>query len=155
MAVMVITCESCGAKFRLDSDKLNKPRNKVRCSKCKNIFVVEQPDEDGLIHIEISDEESVFIPGTVPEQIAKPAVSKAKKEWLSNKKILFAAVACLLILIALGLVFGPGRSLLTSGKNLSQGACPAYCNDYGQCSGLLPGKRSLRTGACNRGGGAQ
>jgi predicted Zn finger-like uncharacterized protein len=119
MALMVITCESCGAKFRLDSDKLNKPRNKVRCSKCKNIFVVEQPDEDGLIHIEISDEESVFIPGTVPEQIAKPAVSKAKKEWLSNKKILFAAVACLLILIALGLVFGPGRSLLTSAGKTS------------------------------------
>jgi predicted Zn finger-like uncharacterized protein len=119
MALMVITCESCGAKFRLDSDKLDKPRNKVRCSKCKNVFVVEQPDEDGLIHIEISDEESAFIPGTAPQQIGSSTVSAAKRKWLSKKTILSAAVACVLILIALALVFGPGRSLLTPAAKTS------------------------------------
>ena len=79
---MVITCESCGAKFRLDSEKLNRPRNKVRCSKCKNIFIVEQPDEDGLIHIEISDEESAFIPGTIPEEIGGPRAPEKGKGGL-------------------------------------------------------------------------
>lgn len=119
MALMVITCESCGARFRLDSDKLNKPRNKVRCSKCKKVFEVEQPDEDGLIHIEISDEESVFIPGAVPQQSSRPAAPEAKKEWLSKKKILFASVACVLIVIALALVLGPGRSLLSPAAKTS------------------------------------
>jgi predicted Zn finger-like uncharacterized protein len=112
MTIMVITCESCGAKFRLDSEKLNKPRNKVRCSKCKNIFVVEQPEEDGLIHIEISDEESAFIPGTIPQQIGRAVAPETKETWLSKKKILLAAAACALIVIILGLVFGPGSSLL-------------------------------------------
>jgi predicted Zn finger-like uncharacterized protein len=112
MALMVIACESCGTKFRLDSDKLKKPRNKVRCSKCKNVFVVEQPDEDGLIHIEISDEESAFIPGAVPEEVGRPAAPETKSDWFSKKRILLAAVASVLILIILALVLGPGRSLL-------------------------------------------
>ncbi len=82
MSIMVITCESCGARFRLDSEKLDKPRNKVRCSRCKNIFMVEQPDEDGLIHIEISDEESAFIPGTIHEEIGKTAAPEKGKGGL-------------------------------------------------------------------------
>ena len=105
MALMVITCESCGARFRLDSSKLSKPRNKVRCSKCKNIFLVERADEDGLIHIEISDEESAFIPGAVPDEIAAPAGEKRKR--LPNKKVLFAASVFVLILIAAALLLGP------------------------------------------------
>lgn len=113
MATMVITCESCGAKFRLDSDRLNKARNKVRCSKCKNVFVVEQPSEDGLIHIEISDEESSFIPGTAPQQIGKTA-AETKEGWLSKKKILLAVAALLLIVAVAAFVLGPGNSIFTS-----------------------------------------
>jgi predicted Zn finger-like uncharacterized protein len=115
MAIMVITCESCGTKFRLDSDKLVQPRNKVRCSKCKNIFIVEQPAEDGLIHIEISDEESSFIPGTAPQQIGRDAAApEAKRGWFSKKIMFFAAVACASILaVIIALVFWRGSSLLT------------------------------------------
>jgi len=109
---MVITCESCRTRFRIDSDKLNKPRNKVRCSKCKNIFIVEQPDEDGLIHIEISDEESAFIPGTIPEQIIKATEQAKKIERRSlRKKILVAGAAAVLIVVIVVLVFGPGSWL--------------------------------------------
>ena len=111
---MVITCESCGARFRLDSEKLDKPRNKVRCSKCKNIFMVEQPDEDGLIHIEISDEESAFIPGTIHEEIGKAAAPAKREGWSLKKKILIAGAAAILILVIVAFVFGPGRSLLFS-----------------------------------------
>ena len=114
MATMLITCESCGARFRLDSEKLDKPRNKVRCSKCKNIFIVEQPDEDGLIHIEISDEESAFIPGTVHEGIGE-ATAPGKRERRSlKKKILIAGAAAVLIIVIAAFVFGPGSSLLVS-----------------------------------------
>jgi predicted Zn finger-like uncharacterized protein len=111
MPTMVITCESCGAKFRIDSDKLNKPRNKVRCSRCKNVFLVEQPDEDGLIHIEISDEESTFIPATIPEQIVMATESAKSQGWSLKKKILLAGVAVVLILVIVAFVFAPGGLL--------------------------------------------
>jgi predicted Zn finger-like uncharacterized protein len=119
MAVMVITCEHCAAKFRLDSEKLNKPRNKVRCSKCKNIFIVERPDEDGLIHIEISDEESAFIPGTASEEIGGVAPPMEKKEgWSLKKKLLVAGIAVVLVGVTVFLLFGPGGSLrVVTGKS--------------------------------------
>src|SRR5208337_5022322 len=114
MATMVITCESCGARFRLDSEKLGKPRNKVRCSKCKNIFIIEHPDENGLIHIEISDEESAFIPGTIHEEIGKAAAPAKREGWSLKKKILIAGAVPVLMHVIVAFVFGPGRSLLVS-----------------------------------------
>jgi len=111
MPTMVITCESCGARFRLDSEKLDRPRTKVRCSKCKHIFVVDQPDEDGLIHIEISDEESAFIPGTIPEEIGQARGDEKRKGGSLKKKILLAGVAAVLILAVVALVFWSGGSI--------------------------------------------
>ena len=110
----MITCESCGARFRLDSEKLDKPRNKLRCSKCKNVFTVERPEEDGLIHIEISDEESAFIPGTVPEQIGVTTGPEEKKKGVLRKTVLLAGVAVILTFVILALVFWPGSPLLVS-----------------------------------------
>ncbi len=52
---MIISCESCGSKFRLEPNQLKKPTNKVRCSHCKHIFFVskETPvggqEEDDLL----------------------------------------------------------------------------------------------------------
>jgi predicted Zn finger-like uncharacterized protein len=114
MATMVITCESCGARFRLDSEKLDKPRNKLRCSQCKHVFIVEQPDEDGLIHIEISDEESAFILGTVPLKNGGATAPEKKEKWFTKKKALFIAVAAILMFVVIAVVFWPGSSLLFS-----------------------------------------
>jgi predicted Zn finger-like uncharacterized protein len=112
MSTLVINCETCGAKFRIDANRLNKPHNRVRCSRCKTIFTVDRPDEDGLIHIEISDEESAFIPGTAPEEIDESAPPREnRKERSSKKKVLIVAAAVLLLLAALFLLFGPGGSL--------------------------------------------
>lgn len=123
MANLVISCEACGTRFRLDSDKLDKPRNKVRCSKCKNIFIVEQPDENGLIHIEISDEESAFIPGTMPGEIGGAAVPERRGGWSLKKKIVIAGAAVVLILVAVALVLMPGGPLqVFTGKTLPAAA---------------------------------
>lgn len=45
---MIVQCDQCNAKFKLDDSKLKEGGVKVRCSKCKNIFTVrtEQPAED-------------------------------------------------------------------------------------------------------------
>jgi predicted Zn finger-like uncharacterized protein len=107
MATLVITCESCGTKFRLDVERLTRPRNKVRCSKCRNIFTIERPEEDGLIHIEITDEESAFIPGAVPDEtprVASPPKNRAERS--ANKKVLIGGAAAVVLLVILLLMFG-------------------------------------------------
>jgi predicted Zn finger-like uncharacterized protein len=40
---MIIQCEHCSAKFRIDDAKLDKGSIKVRCSKCKEVFAVHKP----------------------------------------------------------------------------------------------------------------
>lgn len=52
---MIVQCDECRAKFRLDDAKIKEHGVKVRCSKCKHIFVVqkesaaEESDLDSLL----------------------------------------------------------------------------------------------------------
>ncbi|WP_298435125.1 DUF3426 domain-containing protein [Geobacter sp.] len=52
---MIIQCAQCSSKFRLDDSKVSESGIKVRCSKCKHIFVVkkdvapEEPDLDRIL----------------------------------------------------------------------------------------------------------
>lgn len=113
MAMVVITCESCGARFRLDADKLTKSRNKVRCSKCKNVFSVEQPGDDALIHIEISDGENDLFPGDIGggeggELPGAPPAARKKKSSLGK---------ILMIILPLLILSGGGIYLGFSGKS--------------------------------------
>ena len=41
---MIIQCEKCGTKFKLDESHLKKAGSKVRCSLCKHIFLVHPPE---------------------------------------------------------------------------------------------------------------
>jgi predicted Zn finger-like uncharacterized protein len=54
---MIITCEACNTKFRLDPARLRGPRSKLRCSRCGHVFALDQAeDEDALIHVDLSEE---------------------------------------------------------------------------------------------------
>ncbi|ABK17114.1 DUF3426 domain-containing protein [Syntrophobacter fumaroxidans] len=55
---MIVVCESCSTKFRLDPTKLKGTRTKVRCSRCGHTFTVERPEEDDLIPSQLTDGES-------------------------------------------------------------------------------------------------
>ena len=52
---MIVQCAQCSSKFRLDDAKVTEAGIKVRCSKCKKVFVVrkeapaEEPDYDQLL----------------------------------------------------------------------------------------------------------
>lgn len=50
---MIIQCAQCKARFRLDDSKVNDAGIKVRCSKCKHIFVVkrEAPVEESDLDV--------------------------------------------------------------------------------------------------------
>ncbi|MBW1754259.1 MAG: zinc-ribbon domain-containing protein [Deltaproteobacteria bacterium] len=41
---MIITCEECQASFNLDESLLKPTGSKVRCSKCKKVFVAYPPE---------------------------------------------------------------------------------------------------------------
>lgn len=66
---MIIQCNQCERKFRVDDSKIKPPGSRVRCSKCGNVFFVEikeqlktdQPDPDNLkidSEVKISKEKS-------------------------------------------------------------------------------------------------
>lgn len=63
---MIVQCDQCSSKFRLDDAKVKEGGAKVRCSKCKHIFVVQR---------EASAEEAdldSFLNGLVPPPSEKP-----------------------------------------------------------------------------------
>jgi predicted Zn finger-like uncharacterized protein len=39
---MIVECEKCGGKFKLDDSKITEKGIKVRCSKCKHVFTVKK-----------------------------------------------------------------------------------------------------------------
>lgn len=54
---MVVTCESCGTKFKIDPSKIQKDTVKVRCSKCRHVFTVDLRSQD----IESQKKEKVIV----------------------------------------------------------------------------------------------
>jgi predicted Zn finger-like uncharacterized protein len=52
--MMIVQCENCKAKFRLDESKVPEQGRRVRCSKCKHVFMVrrdtpaEPPKEEAV-----------------------------------------------------------------------------------------------------------
>lgn len=130
MATIVITCKSCGSRFKLDSDKLDKPRNKVRCSQCRSVFLVDQPEENELVHIEISEEESGFFPETdskEEEEEAAEAAVEEQEEFLfpenkspqagsSGKKLLIGVIAAVPLILIAALIFVSGGRIFKAEK---------------------------------------
>ncbi|MDQ1330011.1 MAG: pilus assembly protein FimV, partial [Thermodesulfobacteriota bacterium] len=43
---MLVTCTECDTSFTLEDSGIKKSGSKVRCSRCKNIFVVYPPGSD-------------------------------------------------------------------------------------------------------------
>lgn len=107
----------------MDSDRLNKPRNRVRCSKCESVFFVEQPEDDELIHIEISEEEnaleedSLFAGADSEEEDHKVEFQaperKSAEKRSSGRKFLLAGIVAVPLIVIIGLivVFGSRFSL--------------------------------------------
>lgn len=99
---MIVTCESCGTKFRLDEERIKKPSTKVRCSHCGHIFLIEKEagDEETITGFEMPaghnlDEETEAGPYSPPHaNVAAPR----QKKGLAAKLL----VLCGLILVLAG-----------------------------------------------------
>jgi predicted Zn finger-like uncharacterized protein len=117
---MIVACESCKTKFRLDPKRLTGSK-KVRCSRCGKIFTLNDPDEDTFINVDLSDDidleadnahDSDPVSGSIADS-ARPepgpvATSKAKKP--------FPVKTLLIVLIPL-LLLGGGISWFVSSKD--------------------------------------
>ena len=95
---MIVTCESCKTKFRIDPARLKRPMNKVRCSQCGSIFTVERPSETApqaseenlLVQMDLpdetasTDEDDLFIERDrpIPEVALEPRQSNRLKTAL-------------------------------------------------------------------------
>ena len=81
---MIVQCDQCNSKFRLDDSKVKEGGVKVRCSKCKNIFVVqaESPAEEGEFDSFLSGLMSGAGSGAAEESppAAEPSVSRQPPE---------------------------------------------------------------------------
>ncbi|MDD2366420.1 MAG: DUF3426 domain-containing protein [Desulfuromonadaceae bacterium] len=73
---MIIKCEKCQTKFRLDDSKVTDRGVKVRCTKCKEVFTVHKEDQEDLLtpvnqETESPDNGSFSIPSANNSQPAR------------------------------------------------------------------------------------
>lgn len=102
---MVVTCEVCNAKFRLDPERLKGPKSKVRCSRCGHVFRPVQEEEE-LVHVDLADD-TEFTTRDVPPPPPSPAPSKpsrvkVKRPW--QRWLGWVALVLVVLLGGLGLL---------------------------------------------------
>ena len=130
---MIVRCESCGTKFKVDETKLKKPVNKVRCSRCKHIFTVklEPEPEDEMVILDPESESELTeepIRKTIREELShlpdeekshsrpiseppspriprQPRTSRTKPPVARSKVFVLVAMPILLIALAFGYYF--------------------------------------------------
>lgn len=77
---MIIECETCHTKFKLDESRLRREGSKVRCSRCKAVFITypptgeAAPTEEPEVLIRESFQETVALdsPVSAPEEKVAP-----------------------------------------------------------------------------------
>ncbi len=94
---MIVTCESCKTKFRLDPARLKKDHTKVRCSRCGHTFSVSRPQEELLPQMELPEDDLNFEEdfSQVPPMPGPAALYLANKR--SRQKRLIGLLGILLI----------------------------------------------------------
>lgn len=72
---MVIQCDKCQTKFRLDDSKVTDKGIKVRCTKCQNVFVVAPPEPQA------QPEALSAAPDAAKETVAPPSPSQGEMSF--------------------------------------------------------------------------
>lgn len=82
---MIIQCDKCATKFRLDDSRITPNGVKVRCTKCDNVFIVTPPPPPEEVHVEelfgvAPGEQAVPQPAHAGAVQAKPTTARPKDE---------------------------------------------------------------------------
>ncbi len=103
---MVVTCDVCNAKFRLDPERLQGPKSKVRCSRCGHVFQPIQEQEE-LGHVDLADD-TEFPAASVPPQASSsptpssPPKAKERRPW--PRWLGWLGLALIVVLGAIGIM---------------------------------------------------
>lgn len=114
---MIVTCESCKTKFRLDPSRLKKEESKVRCSRCGHVFNVQRPQEEVLLKVDVPQEKLDF----EDDFLATPPPRDPTSLYFSKKKsrtgrFIWPALSALVVLAGLFWLGGGFSGLLSSSK---------------------------------------
>jgi len=104
---MIVSCEACKTKFRLDPSRLKGDKSKVRCTRCGHVFTVQRPQEEVLLKVDLPEQELTFEeefpqPPPIP---GPPGAYAAKRK---NKAGLLIGFVALLVIVGAG-VFMLGK----------------------------------------------
>ena len=77
---MIITCKACNASFNLDESLLKPEGSKVRCSKCKEIFVAYPPVPPKEGDADVAFEDFELDLEAEPEKPSEDVAAEAKLE---------------------------------------------------------------------------
>ena len=80
---MIVQCEQCHKKFKLNPDLINRPVVRVRCSSCKHVFRVLQPEKIDVMEAAIASQE-----------VKSPPPSRRKP---SSRRLILVLIPLLLI----------------------------------------------------------
>ncbi len=70
---MIIQCDKCGARYRLDESKISERGTKVRCTKCNSVFVVTPPEPAEIAVEEVEEAHEDVRSTDFREDISRPA----------------------------------------------------------------------------------
>jgi predicted Zn finger-like uncharacterized protein len=97
---MIVTCESCKTKFRLDPSRLKGEKSKVRCSRCSHVFTVQRPQEEILLKMDQPEQEINFDEDFVqPLTVPGPANLYLKKQKSVLGRRIIGVAALILVLV--------------------------------------------------------
>jgi predicted Zn finger-like uncharacterized protein len=54
---MIVQCEQCSKRFKLNPDLINRPEVKVRCSNCQHVFRVSKPEPPDVLELATAPQE--------------------------------------------------------------------------------------------------
>lgn len=78
---MIIQCDKCATKFRLDDSRITPSGVKVRCTKCDNVFIVTPPPPPEEVQVE-----ELFGVAPGDDRGARPAAPQAKTQTPKKKE---------------------------------------------------------------------
>src|SRR5574337_378008 len=77
--IMIIQCDKCSTKFRLDDSRITGNGVRVRCTKCQNVFIVTPPPPVDEVQVE-----DVLTP---PDRQAAEGAEAARKPATQQKRL--------------------------------------------------------------------
>ncbi len=134
---MLVTCELCGTKYRVDPKRLHKDKVKARCTRCGHTFVVYRtaepepepdfepmdtaPDEPESAQ-EPEPQESVSTVARPEPRVLRPPVGKERSR--SRRGLVFAALAVFLLGIAAAGYYFYSTGMFPLGKPKAENMTP-------------------------------